>query len=857
MITSLRGKLIAATLLIQVALIGVLTWHSQQLIEQRLLMQFENRLALLSPLLSAALLSPLITRDYALAEGTLNAMQAREDFNYLVLLDSAGHRFAVNRWPEDRTLPPPSPPLTQTGPRPERYDVRIPIVYAGQAYGELAFGVGLDFLHRALHEHLLQALTIALAGMLASAALLILISLWLTRHLKRLTQASEALAKGEPHPPLAIVTHDEIGALAHSFESMASALSRRMDDLRSAEQAATRQTLRYQTLLHTASDGMHVMDPEGRLVEASDSFYRMLGYPVGTPLMIWDWDDHWTKAEILEQLPRRGTDDAIFETRHRRADGTIIDVEIVTHGIEIDGKQYIYASARDITARKAAENQLKAFAAEQQAMLNNGIVGIVRLRARRVVWINAAFAGSIGYAPEELQGRPSRIIYPDDASYAAMESNYALLQRGEIWRGQAQFVRKDGTLRWFDVSGGLLPDGDSLWSMLDITDLKNALHAAEKASSTKSRFLANMSHELRTPLNGVLGMTQLLQTTALTDEQRDYAAQIVLNTQSLMQAINDLLDIAELETGKLQLDRVDFDLATIFDQTLDALAPLARAKDLVFSRYLDPALPRRLEGDPKRIAQILDILAGNAIKFTASGKVAVSLALESFAAGRVRLRGEVRDSGIGIPADKLADLFAPFNQIDATMTRRFGGNGLGLAIAKQLVKAMGGEIGVASSASEGSTFWFSIVTPAAPPAESANGTAGATMASFDTTALLARFGGDRDMARLLVASLLDDMPARMDSLVAALAQNDTATARREAHTIKGLAETGGNAALRQIALDIQLLCENDNLAGVAAHLPQCESLLANAMAEWRAYLAAQEVGAGSTACASSADPFPR
>jgi PAS domain S-box-containing protein len=848
MFTSLRGKLIVATLLIQLATIALLTWSGQQLIEQRLLQQFENRLALMTPLLAAALVTPMIQRDYAVASETLQAMQAREDFSYLVLLDHDGKRIAANHWPEERTLPPPAPALTVEAARLlHRYDGRIPIAYAGQAYGELAFGIDLDFLHRALREHLRQTLPIAFVGILAAALLLSLTSLWLTRHLRRLTMASEALANGKPHQPLAITARDEIGMLSRSFAGMAAALQARLDELTTAEQAAARESLRYRNLLGTASDGLHVVALDGRLIEASDSFYRMLGQPLGTPLAIWDWDARWTREELLEQLPHQGSATRIFETRHRRADGTLIDVEVSTRAIEIDGKRLIYASAREITARKAAENQLKTYAAEQQAMLNNGIVGIVRLRDRHVAWINTAFAQVIGYTPEELIGKPSRIIYPDDATDAAMDATYQVLRDGGIWRGQGQFLRKDGELRWFDISGGLLPNGDSLWSLIDITELKRALLAAEEASNAKSRFLANTSHELRNPLNGVLGMLQLLLATELGEEQRNYAAQAKASTEDLLHAINDLLDIAKLQAGRDELDCGEFDLAATFDAGLGKWAAQARAKGLAFERRLDPALPRRVRGDAGRLTQILDHLAGNAVKFTAQGRVAVSLALVARLGDRITLRGEISDSGIGIAAAQRDSLFVPFNQLDPSMTRRFGGNGLGLSITKQLVESMGGEIGVSSSEGKGASFWFTIVCA---PAATDDDPTRAVMPLFDPAAMLTRLGGDRELMRMIVTSLIDDTPERMTGLAAAIAHDDIATAQREAHTLKGLAETGGCAALRQTALDIQILCENANLAGAAGHLARCQVLLATALIEWRAYLATPEVGAGGTVSAS-------
>jgi len=239
--------------------------------------------------------------------------------------------------------------------------------------------------------------------------------------------------------------------------------------------------------------------------------------------------------------------------------------------------------------------------------------------------------------------------------------------------------------------------------------LRQAIVHAEAASQAKSQFLANMSHEIRTPMNGVLGMAQLLADTPLSDEQRDYAETIRSSAESLLTIINDILDFSKIEAGRLDMESIDFDLVHMVEQTADMLALRAQQKNLEFVCLLDPTLPRRLRGDPGRLRQILTNLVGNAIKFTTRGEIDIEVSAQAENDSTVTLRFAIRDTGIGIPADKLEQLFSPFTQVDASVTRQYGGTGLGLSISKRLVEMMGGEIGVTSQAGEGSTFWFTAV----------------------------------------------------------------------------------------------------------------------------------------------------
>jgi PAS domain S-box-containing protein len=337
------------------------------------------------------------------------------------------------------------------------------------------------------------------------------------------------------------------------------------------------------------------------------------------------------------------------------------------------------------------------------------------------LWVSERYATMLGYTQEQVQHDLNQLrarTHPDDYPRLHMAFEEHMSRRSPLIDEEVRKYTKSGALLWMRVRGVCEYDaqGNAVsvsGSLQDITEHKQyqqaliqATEEAATANRAKSEFLATMSHEIRTPMNGVIGMTELLLDTPLSSIQRDYCETVRDSAAALLTVINDILDFSKIEAGKIELEHINLNIRGTIESAARLLGIQAHAKGLEIIISIDSAVPDIVKGDAGRLRQVLLNLGGNAVKFTVHGEVRIDVNLIERSGDGVLLRCEIRDTGIGIPADRLSALFTPFTQVDTSTTRRFGGTGLGLSIVKYLVSLMGGETGVSSVEGTGSTFWF-------------------------------------------------------------------------------------------------------------------------------------------------------
>jgi PAS domain S-box-containing protein len=392
----------------------------------------------------------------------------------------------------------------------------------------------------------------------------------------------------------------------------------------------------------------------------------------------------------------------------------------------------------DISSLKTTERELRKF----QRVIEHSPLSIVITNSDDLIeYVNPKLLDATGYTTQELIGKDPGILLAESVENV-MTSLRAVIMAGGTWHGEVSSRKKNGDRFWEMASiSPVLDEFGKIAGFVgikeDITERKRVeeslrltkvelemlnrqLHTsmegakqlaleAQAANVTKSQFLANMSHELRTPMNGILGMVSFLLDSTLNEEQREFAQIIQSSARSLLSIINDILDISKVEAGKIGLDSIEFSPMRAVDEAIRTVSIMARSKGNSVASTISHDVPEILVGDPARLRQVLTNLLGNAVKFTNNGAITVGLYVEEIGREECKLKFCVSDTGIGIPADKVDCLFKAFSQVDSSISRRYGGTGLGLMIAKQLAIMMDGEIGVDSVEGEGSTFWFTAL----------------------------------------------------------------------------------------------------------------------------------------------------
>ncbi|MFC7337428.1 PAS domain S-box protein [Haloferula chungangensis] len=474
---------------------------------------------------------------------------------------------------------------------------------------------------------------------------------------------------------------------------------------------------RYESLFHASMDSILIIDFEGRIREASDSVVKTFGLSrealLRGKLSDLVSSDHREQAtNAFDQI--KGVGRCHYETELRRSDGSTFPAEVVGSSFQIGGESRVYAIFRDISQRKKSQAAIIERERKFRTVFEQSLDGIVLHDLEgRILDVNETLCKLLGWSRQEMTAKSLADLHPERALTGCRLAMEEVAERGRH-RYECEFSRSDGTdftaevwANAFELGGERVVQG----IVRDVTEqrdkeneIREAMEAAELANESKSVFLATMSHEIRTPLNGILGFTNLLESSEMSSDQRNSVEMIRKSGDVLLGLINNILDFSRAESGRIVLKNEPFDPGLFVRNTVALHQGVADGKKLKLQVHVAEDVPSMIMGAKTELRQVMMNLVGNAVKFTDEGTVTISLEkLRS-----KKLKFSVRDSGIGFPEQDGERLFEAFFQVDLSSTRRHGGTGLGLAICRRLVEAMGGEIRAANLPDRGAEFVVEI-----------------------------------------------------------------------------------------------------------------------------------------------------
>ena len=501
-----------------------------------------------------------------------------------------------------------------------------------------------------------------------------------------------------------------------------------------AEEALNTSNQRLATVVAHFPDGLVLEDENRRIVFTNEAFCQLLPAAV-VPARLNGRNGVWLTEGARKYIIKPHQYVARIAALLRRRQPTTGDIIPLRDGRTLaraftpifDGARYIghLWKYEDITARIKAEEDLKRREEKYRGIIENMSLGLVEADLNdHLLYANQSFCDMTGYCTDDMTGQRLSPLLLSGHDLELVEKKLLTREHGISDSYEVVITTKAGERKWLLVSGAPLYDDyqqhiGSIGIYLDVTlqkhleaSLREAKLQAESSTHAKQEFLANMSHEIRTPMNAILGMSQLLAKTQLAAPQASYLHAITASAENLLVIINDILDLSKIEAGQLAIERIGFSPGLVCAQVEKTLIHKAEEKGLTFITTLDPALPEVALSDPFRITQVLLNLAGNAVKFTEQGTVRLGCSLlEGAGTEEVLVEFTVQDTGVGIDAEYLNRIFDDFSQEDSTVTRRFGGTGLGLGISKKLVYLLGGELHIESRKNYGTTSRFTLRLP--------------------------------------------------------------------------------------------------------------------------------------------------
>ncbi len=733
---SFRFKTILGVALIEILFLLILVFNSLDFLQSSNEREIEQRAHNTLRIFASTVKDAVIASDIASLEELVTEIIKQPEVNYVQILNLD---LVLAERREDAAVIPESADVSLTSVDDGSFDVRIDIEEAGIKFGSVRLGFHTGRLEALISDARDRLLLIAGIEVILVAIFSYYFGLYLTRRLERLRDATRRIAGGAYGIQVDAQGKDEVAQVIEAFNQMSTELACTYQklqsafiELNSARELTDDHLQRTQAILDTALDGIMTINEEGIIQDINPAGAQLFQYHPEElkgknvkALMIAEFRE--PKDRNVESCLLAGIKHMIGQslvTKAIKKDGTDFPIDLSVSQTEFKGQKTFVGLVRDLSEREAHKREMAAQMALHQAITESSLDALVTIDGQGMIKeFSPAAVKLFGYDREFAIGRGlTETIIPKAAAkdHAEGMRRYHETGHGPIIgeRIQVEAQHREGHL--IPVEMVVTPievDGAAMFTAFihDISErkayeesLERAKLEAEAGSEAKSRFLATMSHEIRSPLNAILGSLDLLEETALSGKQGLYTKTAFDAGRALLGLINDVLDFSKIEAGQLELDIVEFSPENLINEVLHICQAKAQPKDVDIGCYFSKVIPDIVKGDQTRLRQIMINLLDNAIKFSDHGVVALEVTCGELVNGLIQLQFSVIDQGIGIPEDKLDDLFSEFTQVDASHSTRYGGTGLGLAICARLIKMMNGEITVTSRLGEGTEFQVKV-----------------------------------------------------------------------------------------------------------------------------------------------------